>query len=261
MGILRRDITEICALAARTTVAVAFLRACTAAAGPPPATAEMPVVEYETVEARTGRVLSTSWGWTEEADGGPDHIAVFSQTIFAQGGEWRVRALFTRDRPPRCLEWQGTLSDKNGGVVSATHSRWVAEAFPLLATAFPADTYPLQAPMGYVVTRLGLGPSRSASFHTMLGESLAQIDLWVDGREQVRVTAGEFDCYRIRMRANAQSLFPKLPAFLKPVLSFFIPTYTVWLTVNDPQLLVQFRGQMGPPGSPELLVRLLKVGH
>jgi len=75
----------------------------------------------------------------------------------------------------------------------------------------------------------------------------------------VRVTAGEFDCYRVRMRANAQSLFPKLPGFLKPVLAFFIPTYTVWLTVEEPQLLVQFRGQMGPPGSPELLVRLLKV--
>ena len=75
----------------------------------------------------------------------------------------------------------------------------------------------------------------------------------------MQVTAGEFDCHRVRMRANAQSLFPKLPAFLKPVLAFFIPTYTVWMTVEEPQMLVQFRGQMGPPGAPEMLVRLLKV--
>jgi hypothetical protein len=61
------------------------------------------------------------------------------------------------------------------------------------------------------------------------------------------------------MRANPQSFFPKLPAFLRPVLSFFIPTYTVWLTVSEPQMFIQFEGQMGPPGSPELRIRLLQV--
>lgn len=232
---------------------------CRCAAAAVPAIAEMPVVQYEMAEVRTGRVLSTGWGWTEVTDGDPHSIAVLSQTIFTQGDELLVRALFTRDRPPRCLAWEGTLKDKSGAVLHATRSQWVPEAFPLLSAPLPADAYPLQAPMGYVVTRLGLGPQRTASFHTILGEALAQIDLWIDGREQVRVAAGEFDCYRVRMRANAQSLFPKLPAVLKPVLSFFVPTYTVWLTVDEPQLLVQFRGQMGPPGSPEVLVRLLNV--
>ena len=260
MGAWHWDSGGLCKLVARVALAVAVLRGATAASAAPPA-AGMPVVQYETVEAGTERVLSTAWGWTEPADGDPQNIAVLSQTIFTQGGEWRVRALFTRDLPPRCVEWQGTLTDKNGRVVSATHSHWVAEAFPLLRVPFPADAYPLQAPMGYVVTRLGLGQRRSASFHTILGEALAQIDLWVDGRERLRVSAGDFDCYRIRMRANAQSLFPRLPGFLKPVLSFFVPTYTLWLTATEPQLLVQFRGQMGPPGSRELLVRLLNVGQ
>jgi len=92
-----------------------------------------------------------------------------------------------------------------------------------------------------------------------LVDTLPQFDLWLDGKETVRVPAGDFDCHRVRMRANAQSLFPKLPSFVRPFLSFFIPTYTLWLTVSEPQLLVQYSGQLGPPGSPELRVRLLQV--
>lgn len=246
-------------VAARAAVAFAMLCRCAAAVATPAATE--PALEYEVTEAGTGHLLFTAWGWTEATDADPDSVAVLSRTVFPQRGESLVRALFTRDRPPRCLSWERTLKDKSGAVLSTTQTRWLPEIFPLLSAPFPLDTYPLEAPMGYVVTRLGLGGQHTASFHTMLGDTLTQIDLWVDGRETVRVTTGEFDCYRVRMRANAQSLFPKLPAFLKPILSFFIPTYTVWLTVEEPQMLVQFRGQMGPPGSPEVLVRLVNVKH
>jgi hypothetical protein len=235
-------------------VGVAILCRCAAAVA-----AAEPALEYEVTEAGTGRVLFTARGWTEATEGDPDSVTVLSRAVFPQRGELLVRALFTRERPPRCLSWERTLKDESGAVLSTAHTRWVPGIFPLLSVPFPPDTYPLEAPMGYVVTRLGLGARQRASFHTMLGDTLTQIDLWVDGHESVHVTAGEFNCYRVRMRANAQSLFPKLPAFLKPILSFFIPTYTVWLTVDEPQMLVQFRGQMGPPGSPEMLVRLLKV--
>lgn len=221
----------------------------------------MPVVEYEITDARTHRVLATAWGWTEPIAAEPDRVAVVSQMVFPGGGEWLVHTAFTRDRPPRCLWWEATRKDKSGAVIATRQTRWVPELFPMLAAPMPADTYPIEAPMGYVVAQLGLGTRNAASVHTMLGETLAQIDLWVDGRERVQVAAGEFDCYRVRMRANADSLFPQLPAFLRPVLSFFIPTYTVWLTASEPQMLVQFRGQTGPPNSPELLVRLLKVGQ
>ncbi len=227
-----------------------------AAAGDAP---DAPALEYEIMDARTQQVLATAWGWTEAIADDPNRIVVVSDTVFPQGSEWLVRAVFTRERPPGCLMWEGRRKDKNGEVIGTTSTRWVSEMFPMLTAPLPPDTYPIEAPMGYVLTQLGLGTRDKASFHTMLGETLTQIDVWVDGREAVRVAAGSFDCYRVRMRANADSLFPRLPAFLRPVLSFFIPTYTVWLTADEPQMLVQFRGQTGPPGSPELLVRLLKV--
>ena len=221
----------------------------------------VPPLQYEIADAKSSRVLSTVWGWTEPLDTAPENIVAVSQILFAQGGEWRIRAVFTRDQPPHCLSWEGTLTDSNGAVVAFNHARWVSDLFPMLEKPLPPDTYPVEAPMGYVLTRLGLGAEREKSFHTVFGGSLAQVDLWIDGRETVEVPAGRFDCHRVRMRANAQSLFPNLPAFLRPVLSFFIPTYTVWLTVDEPQMFVQFKGQMGPPGSPELLVRLLQVSR
>jgi hypothetical protein len=213
--------------------------------------------EYEITDAKTGRLLATVWGWTEPVTGDPSHVVAVSQTLFARGGEWRVKAIFSMDTPPRCLSWEGTSTDAQGGVIVSTHTRWVPEVFPMLTAPFPPGTYPMEAPLGFVLTRLGLSTVRQASFHTVFGGTLAQIDLWIDGRETVHVPAGDFDCHRVRMRANAQTLFPNLPAFLRPVLSFFIPTYTLWLTVNEPQRFVQFVGQMGPPGSPELRVRLL----
>jgi hypothetical protein len=216
-----------------------------------------PPREYEIADAKTGRVLATVWGWTEPADDDSQRVAAVSQMLFTHAGEWRVKAIFSTDTPPRCLSWEGTATDQHGSVVVSTHTRWVREVFPLLTAPFTADTYPMEAPLGFVLTRLGLGAERRASFHTVFGGTLAQIDLWTDGRETVHVPAGDFECHRVRMRANAQTLFPNLPAFLRPVLSFFIPTYTLWLTVNEPQRFVQFVGQMGPPGSPELRVRLL----
>jgi hypothetical protein len=223
-----------------------------------PAAAE-PALQYEMAEAKTGRVLSTAWGWTEPTDNAPHTVTVTSRTVFTRGSEWLVRAVFTADKPPRCVSWEETVRRKDGAVMSTHQVKWGPELFPFLSGPFPADAYPLEVPLGYVIGHLGLGTQSTASFHTVLIDTLPQFDLWLDGKETVRVPAGEFDCHRVRMRANAQSLFPKLPSFVRPFLSFFIPTYTLWLTVNEPQLLVQYSGQLGPPGSPELLVRLLKV--
>jgi len=215
-------------------------------------------LHYELADAKTGSVLNTVWGWTEPVEGEPNAIAAVSQTLFARGGEWRQRVVFTRDRPPRCLSWDGIFTSAAGAVLVTNHTLWAADEFPLLSEPFPPTTYPMEG-MGYALTHLDLGTQEKTSIHTMFGGTLAQVDLWIDGRERVGVPAGEFECHRVRMRANAHSLFPNLPAFLHPVLSFFIPTYTAWLTVSEPQTLVKFTGQMGPPGSPDLLMRLLAV--
>src|SRR5262249_28305784 len=136
---------------------------------------------------------------------------------------------------------------------------WSPDLFPFLTQPFPADTYPLEAPLGYVLTRLGLDTYKTASFHFVLLDTFPRVDLWNDGTETIQVPAGTFECHRVRMRADPQTLFPRLPGLLRPFLSFFVPTYTLWLTTSTPQLIVKYVGQIGPPGSPELRIQLTRV--
>src|SRR5262249_32181282 len=127
----------------------------------------------------------------------------------------------------------------------------------------PPSSYPPEAPLAYVLTKLGLGRRRErASMNLVLmGISVVELQVWTDGQEQVTVPAGTFNAYIERMRVTADSLFPNLPGFVLQFASFFIPTQTFWLTQDEPQRLVRFRGQMGPPGSPELLIELTQIGE
>jgi hypothetical protein len=251
---------------ASATVLV-FIGLCRALSGAPAAAAEpsaattTPVLTYSVVEAKTGKALHTLRGWTEAVDGAPDRIVAVSTITFPTGNAVQIRVTFTHDQPPHCLASDAVVTDAAGTVVARGHEEFVQEAFPFLSQAVPPNTYPPLAPLGYVLTRLGLGKSERASFHFILmGTSLLKMDLWVDGRELVRVPAGEFDCYRVSMRVNPASLFPNLPAFLQGFVRLFIPTHTIWLTASEPQTLVKYTGQMGPPGAPELLIQLMSSG-
>lgn len=225
-----------------------------------PAAAADPVLHYDVIETRSARRLYTMRGWSEDDATDPSHVVAISHLVFPQGSEATIRVTFTRDEPPRCLQWEAVVKDRHGKAVASSRERIVPDTFPLLARGLPPNTYPPVAPLGYVLTRLGLGKHERASFYfVLMTTSLLQMDLWVDGRERLHVPAGEFDSYRIRMRVNPESIFPNLPGFLQPFVRFFIPTQTLWLTASAPQRLVKFTGQMGPPGSPQLLIQLTGV--
>jgi len=218
------------------------------------------ILEYSVVDTETDQELYRLRGWSEDVPGEPPRVAALSHVLFPAGNRIEVRVLFSHDTPPRCLSWEAFIRDRDGDVVGSTREVVVQDAFPFLRRSMPPDTYPPLAPLGYVLTRLGLGEKEHASFHVILmGSSVLSMDLSVDARERVVVPAGEFDAYRVRMRVNPESLFPNLPAFARPFVAFFIPTHTLWLSASAPQMLVKFSGQMGPPGSPKLRVDLISV--
>lgn len=245
-------------LAAAACAVAAALRP---AAAQSPAAVISPTLHHDVIDVREQKRLLALRGWSEQSGGQPDEVTAVSWMDFPNGTVAEIRTRFTRDTPPRCLSWHAALRDRNGAELSSASERVVPEAFPLLTKPLPPNTYPPLAPLGYVVARLGLGSAqpRASIYFILPNGSLIQMDLWVDGRETVDVPAGSFDTYRVHMRAKAESVFPNLPAFLMPVVALFIPTQTVWLSAQEPQMLVKFTGQTGPPGSPQLLVQLTSV--
>jgi hypothetical protein len=241
----------VCGVAAQLRTAVAQL----------PAPTISPKLRYDVIDVKSKKLIHTVRGWSEERSDQPQEVTAVSVLEFPAGNTAEIRVRFTRDSPPRCLAWHSVVRDRSGAEVASGSEQVVADAYPFLAQPLPADTYPPLAPLGYVLARFGLGSvQRRASFHFLLmGTSLLQMDLWVDGRETVDVPAGTFDAYRVQMRVNPESVFPNLPGFLIPFVSFFIPTQSIWLTVQEPQILIKFTGQMGPPGSPQLLIQLARV--
>jgi|SRR5579862_1576114 len=238
--------------------AVTLPQAATAQA---PAPSKSSTLAYDVIDIKNKKLVHTLRGWSEEPADPSGEVTAVSVLEFPTGTVAEVRARFTRDSPPRCLSWRAAIHDRNGAEVASGSQEVVPAAYPFLTKPLPPNTYPPLAPLGYVLTRLGLGRAQAhASFHFLLMEnSLLQMDLKVEGRETVDVPAGTFDTFRVSMRVNPESVFPDLPGFLLPFVSFFIPTQTVWITAQEPQMLVKFTGQIGPPGSPELLIHLTSI--
>ena len=232
-----------------------------AASAQSPTTLIGPTLHHDVIDVKEKKLLLTLHGWNEAAGDRPGEVTAMSLLAFPAGSVAEIRTHFTADTPPHCLSWHAVLRDRNGTELSSASERIVPEAFPLLTKPLPPNAYPPLAPLAYVLARLGLGTAQEhTSIHFVLPNgSLIQMDLEVEGREMVEVPAGKFNTYRVRMHAKAETVFPNLPAVLMPVLSLFIPTQTVWLSTQEPQMLVKFTGQMGPPGSPQLLVQLTRV--
>ena len=224
----------------------------------------LPLMEYEVRAAETGSLLHRVWGWTEDIGSEDGSVAAASAVVFPAGTVLRQRATFVPHDPPRCLAWEWSVVDSVGVLVASNQGRCVPMAFPFLGRALPSDAYPSYPPyalLGYVSTHLGLGRRKAASYQYLLMDtSLVQLDLWVEQREGVSVPAGDFDCYRVRLRPSVRSLFPNLPGLVAAFAAFFVPTPTLWITAAEPQVLVKFSGTIGPPGSPDAVVQLVRLG-
>ena len=220
-----------------------------------------PVLVYQVVDAKTKAPLYSIEGWNEPVANHPDQVATLTKIIFPRGNVLQQWSVFVDDDPPRLLSWGAGVRDPKGDEVASGYALVRQDAFPFLDRPLPPYTYPPEAPLAYVVTRLGLGSRRERTSMNLvlMGLSVVELQVWVDGHERVTVPAGTFNTHVVRMRVTADSLFPNLPGFVRRFASFFIPTQTVWLTENEPQRLVKFVGQMGPPGSPDLLIQLANV--
>jgi hypothetical protein len=217
-----------------------------------------PISTFEVVESGTERPLYLWREWSEAAPDDPAHVVAVTALRFANGGELREEAVFAGGATPRCVAWERTTRDAAGAVVASDRGHCSGDAFPLVGRPLPAVTYPAHISLPYLVTHLDLGRRPRFEFHVVsLARALVPMELWADGRERVVVPAGTFECHRVYMRPRIEALFPLLGGLLKPVLSRLVDVDSIWITVGEPTLLVKYTGDLGPPGSMPVVLRLV----
>ena len=69
----------------------------------------------------------------------------------------------------------------------------------------------------------------------------------VEGIETVKVPAGEFECYKIRLDPDYKSIMGNW-SWASPVIKRFVPDYYFWVEVKDQHPLIRFQGTFGPVG-------------
>jgi len=75
---------------------------------------------------------------------------------------------------------------------------------------------------------------------------------------EITVKAGTFKCYPIDIFMNVADFVNK-GDFLNSVINPFLPDITMYFDVNPPHYFVYYKGPIGPPGSPEANLELVKI--
>jgi len=87
-----------------------------------------------------------------------------------------------------------------------------------------------------------------------------RMDVLVEGEELVKVPAGVFHCWKVRVDPDLKSIFKKW-YWLARVLKSWVPSYYYWFSQEAPHVLVKFEGRFGPVGfSPIQVQELTSVG-
>ncbi len=130
--------------------------------------------------------------------------------------------------------------------------------FDNLSKAYPEDTYALE-----VRTFLfrGLDMTRKSKFRYNWWTSEKAVVPWYIKPKSIRkiaVPAGTFNCYEIEMYIDIAG-FVNRGGYLNKIVNPFMPDFSMYFDVTPPHHFVHYKGPIGPPGSPEVNLDLIKV--
>jgi len=231
----------------------------------PALAAAPPVARYNAHDAATGQHLYQWREWSCASSEDANRRLVWTERSFPGGSQSREEMLFEL-APLRCVRWRRSLRDGVGEVLGESAGGCDAESYPLIGRPLPPLTFPDHSSLAFLINHMSWdGTSRRprrVEFHVVTAErSLVPMELELDGRETVRVPAGEFECDRLRLRPDLESLFPLIGSFLRPLLAWLMEGEVLWVTVAPPRVLVKFEGKLGPPGAVELVAELVGLGE
>lgn len=108
---------------------------------------------------------------------------------------------------------------------------------------------------------LPLKPAGRYDFWLLLTDEAAPWHMFivVDGEETVTVPAGKFNCFKVRLEPDYDSIMGKW-SWAGPMIKPFVPEYFLWVEKAPPHLLALFQGSFGPVGgAPPQRHELVKV--
>ncbi|MBI4208098.1 MAG: hypothetical protein HY538_00125 [Deltaproteobacteria bacterium] len=121
---------------------------------------------------------------------------------------------------------------------------------------YPSDTY-LPGYSGFELRGVLQNSDQKISFHAASSFFIVnQMHLEVDGVERVKIPAGEWECYRVKMSPDARDIVQgSVTSF---VANRFIPSYYFWFTRESPHRFIKFEGSIGP-SIPEMIIEVISL--
>ena len=223
---------------------------------PSPDFMQLPPMTTRTVAQRSGEVLSTTRSWIEPTQrNGEALVQLVSQSAQPLGTTVEERTLVRAGSTVRCLEQEHRIRDASGEVVASNMKQFRAEAVPFSIERVPDDTYPPGALLLYLLAYLPLDGTGHGSLHVLGESNVWKMDAWAESAAEVRVPAGQFQCRRLRMRPDPDTL--GFPGFFRPFVRYFVPEFEVWIAAQPPHLVVRITGPLGPPRERDVVVELV----
>ncbi len=123
---------------------------------------------------------------------------------------------------------------------------------------FPPDSYASEI-IGFLFRGLDKRSKSKFTYYWWASEKSAFLMNTVVKRpKRVTVPAGKFTCYPIELYANIADFMDK-GEYLNKIVNPFMPDQVLYFDVNYPHYFINYEGPMGPPGSMEIKIDLVKI--
>jgi Protein of unknown function (DUF3108) len=175
---------------------------------------------------------------------------------------WSLEAVWTADGSLRPLRFDKTITDAQGHTIAREQKNFdVAKGTVRFERtrpgrspetkqiSIPPDTLTVEGVAG-VLRFLPFENWRPFMAHFLTNEpQLYEIKFQMRGKERVKTSAGEFECYKIE-------LVPQLG--LLNALRPFLPRAYFWFSVEVPHFWVRYEGPENGQGTPQIVMELKK---
>ncbi len=131
--------------------------------------------------------------------------------------------------------------------------------FEGLGKTIPEDSYTGEI-MTFLFKGLNMTPKSKFSYHWWASDrSVFPMHLKVKKPKEITTSSGTHRCYPIELSPMNIAEFLNKGDYLNTIITPFLPDTIMYFDANPPHHFVYYKGSFGPPGSPEVVLELVKI--